>query len=102
MAEKTLDPATKAKKARPYFIWDADLTEEDVRAILAGQRGELEQVQMIAHIMQNARFEDIWKYLKLADIVKHWPLVYRMLWPQESKELWAWALRVWGYNVQHS
>jgi hypothetical protein len=102
MATIVVEQKANDKKARPYFIWNSDLTEEDVRAILAGKRGELEQVQMIAHIMQNARFEDIWQYLKLADIVKHWPLVYRMLWPQESKVLWAWALRMWGYNVQPS
>ena len=90
-----------SKINRPYFIWNTDLTEKEVQAILAGQRGELEQVQMIAQIMQNARFEDIWKYLKLADIVNHWSLVKRMLWPMESKELWAWALRTWGYNVQY-
>ncbi len=84
---------------RPYFIWNADLTEEDVRGILAGQRGDLERVQMIAHIMQNARFEDIWKYVKLTDIVDNWQLVARMLWPRESRDLWTWALQVWGHNV---
>ena len=93
---------THEKKARPYFIWNADLAEVDVRAILDGQRGELEQAQMIAHIMQNARFDDIWRYVSLADIVKRWPLIYRMLWPQETQELWIWALRVWGYHVQRS
>ena len=102
MAENVVRVEAQEKKAKPYFIWNADLTELEVRAILAGERGELEQAQMMVHVMQNARFEDIWKYLRLADIVKHWPLVYRMLWPQESKELWVWALRVWGYNVQHS
>ncbi len=86
---------------RPYFIWNADFSEEDVRAIIAGQKGDLERAQMIAHIMQNARFEDIWKYLKLKNIVQNWPLVKRMLWPQESRELWAWALQVWGHNVQY-
>ncbi|MBI3762120.1 MAG: hypothetical protein HY260_09700 [Chloroflexi bacterium] len=56
---------------------------------------------MIAHIMQSARFEDIWKYLKPADIVGNWDLIKRMLWPKESGELWAWALQVWGHNVQY-
>lgn len=56
---------------------------------------------MIAHIMQNARFEDVWQYVKLDDIVSNWLLVKRMLWPQESRELWAWALHVWGRNVQY-
>ncbi len=87
---------------RPYFIWNADLSEGDVRAILAGRRGDLERIQMIAHVMQNARFEDIWKYVNLDDIVENWSLVRRMLWPQESKELWAWALQMWGRYVQSS
>lgn len=99
MAENALERATPKDKARPYFIWNADLSEEDVRVILAGARGELEQAQMIAHIMQNARFGDIWLYLRPLDIVKHWALVSRMLWPQESKELWMWALQMWGHHV---
>lgn len=85
------------KQTSPYFIWNVDLSDEEVRAILAGQKGELEKAQMIAHIMQNARFEDIWKYLKLADLVSNWPLVQRMLWPKESRELWTWALQTWGF-----
>jgi hypothetical protein len=56
--------------ARPYFIWNADLSDADVRAILVGARGELEQAQMIAHIMQHARFEDVWKYVAVVDIVQ--------------------------------
>jgi hypothetical protein len=98
MADVFESTATKIK-ARPYFIWNVDLSEEDVRAILAGERGELEQAQMMAHIMQNARFADIWLYVRPMDIVAHWPLVHRMLWPQESKELWVWALRMWGHDV---
>ncbi len=96
-----LEPTANKEMARPYFIWNADLSEADVRAILAGERGELEQAQMMAHLMQNARFGDIWDYIRPADIMKHWTLVYRMLWPQESKELWVWALRMWGHHVQH-
>ena len=88
------------QKVRPYFIWNADVSDEEVRAVLAGAKGELEKAQMIAHIMQNARFEDIWRYLKLVDIVSNWSLVQRMLWPAESKELWTWALQIWGFNVQ--
>ncbi|MEK7808870.1 MAG: hypothetical protein AAB571_07350 [Chloroflexota bacterium] len=84
---------------RPYFIWNADLSDSDVRAIVAGKRGDLEKIQMIAHIMQNARFDDVWKYIRLDDIVSNWDLVKRMLWPKESKELWQWALQMWGRRV---
>lgn len=85
---------------QPYFIWNADYTEAEVRTILAGAQGEWQQAQMMAHIMQNARFEDIWQYMALKDIVRHWPMISRLLWPRESKELWLWALRMWGYDVQ--
>jgi hypothetical protein len=86
---------------RPYFIWNADLSEKDVRAILRGEHGELERVQMIAQVMQNARFEDIWNYIQVEDIVDNWSLLQRMLWPLEAKELWAWALHIWGCRVQY-
>lgn len=99
MIDSALVRVPSSNKARPYFIWNADLSEEDVHAILAGAHGELEQAQMIVHIMQNARFSDIWLYLHPREIVKHWALVSRMLWPQESKELWTWALQMWGHHV---
>ncbi len=86
---------------RPYFIWNADLSDSDVRAILAGERGDLERIQMIVHVMQNARFDDMWKYIRLDDIVSNWDLVKRMLWPKESRELWQWALQTWGCNVSN-
>lgn len=88
--------------APPPFIWNATLSEAEVRTILAGERGSLEQVQMMAHILQHARFDDIWRYVRVADVVEHWPLLRRMLWPAESRELWAWALQTWGYDVSAS
>ena len=43
------------------------------------------KIQMIAHIMQNARFDDVWKYIRLDDIVSNWDLVKRMLWLKSQK-----------------
>jgi hypothetical protein len=39
-----------------------------VRGILAGN-DEHERAHMIGHIVRNARFEDIWKYITVQDIV---------------------------------
>lgn len=88
--------------ATPPFIWNAALSEDEVRAVLAGDRGPLEQVQMMAHILQHARFDDIWRYVRVAEVVEHWPLIRRMLWPAEARDLWTWALRTWGYDVSAS
>ena len=49
---------TERVKQRPYFIWDYDLTEEDVRAILRGDN-EYEKVQMMVRILERCRWEDI-------------------------------------------
>ena len=85
-------------RQRPYFIWNADLTEQDVRRILAGD-DEYERERMIGHIVRNARFDDIWKYITIQDIVDNWRIVRGFLWPPSLRELWTWALRVWGYDV---
>ncbi len=85
---------------RPYFIWNADLTEADVRRILAGD-DEFARARMIGHIVRNARFEDVWKYVTLKDIVENWHIVRGFLWPPSLREIWAWALHTWGYDVTH-
>jgi hypothetical protein len=83
---------------RPYFIWNADLTEQDVRDILAGD-DDYERQRMIGHIVRNARFEDIWHYITIQDILDNWRIVRGFLWPPSLRELWTWALHVWGYDV---
>jgi hypothetical protein len=95
MDEKENGPASDQ---RPYFIWNADLTEEDVRRILASD-DEYERTRMIGHIVRNARFDDVWKYVTVQDIVDNWRIVRGFLWPPSLRELWTWALQVWGYDV---
>ncbi len=51
---------------------------------------------MIVEIMQNAEFENIWRYISLVDIKEHWPLIYRMLWSQVDKDFWSWINDIWG------
>ena len=80
-------------KQRPYFIWDYDLSEEDVRVILRGDN-EYEKVQMMVRIMESAHWEDIWKYLTLAQIKEYWPEIQRRM-RKEIREAWSWAFEVW-------
>ena len=77
--------------ARPYFLWDYDLTEADVHAVLqAGDEGE--RAWLMARILESARFEDVWKYVTLAEL--------RALFPQlrlkpQVRAAWDLALQVW-------
>ncbi len=86
---------TNTQLKRPYFLWDYDLTDGDVRRILAGDN-ETERQWMMGRILTNARYEDVWKYLRVSDIVHEFPYL-RMR--REVKEAWRYAFTVWGYHV---
>ena len=80
---------------RPYFIWDYDLTDQGVKAILKSNN-ELEKTWMIGRILSSARYDDVWKYLTVDQIVKFFP---KLRIRKEIKAVWKNALTVWGYNV---
>jgi|YNPNPStandDraft_1061719.scaffolds.fasta_scaffold93781_2 hypothetical protein len=76
-----------------YFFWDYAITEEHLRDILRGENAD-ERAWAISRIIQYARWEDIWKYVTLHDIQTHWE---QLQWrTPELRDLWAYALEVWG------
>lgn len=77
---------------RAYFFWDYDLSEEDVREILAGDDVH-RKAWVISRILNAARWEDIWKYVTVEDIRTHFDQL-RFRFPY-LRELWAHALEVW-------
>lgn len=80
---------------RPYFLWDYDLTDKQVREILHGDN-ETEKIWMMSRILTSARFEDVWKYLRLSEVVREFSnLKIR----PEIKNIWKFALTTWGYHV---
>jgi hypothetical protein len=80
-------------KQRPYFIWDYDYTEEDVRTILRGD-DEYAKIQMMVRILESARWDDIWNYVTLAEVRRYWPELYRRM-RREVRDVWSWALEMW-------
>ncbi len=81
------------KSRRPYFIWDYDLTEEDVHRILRGDN-EVEKAWLITRILEYAKWEDIWRYLTVDDVRENFERL-RFRWPRD-RELWAYALEQWS------
>jgi uncharacterized protein (DUF433 family) len=75
----------------PYFLWDYDLTESDVRAILKSD--DEQKAWLVARLLESARFEDIWKYISLAELRAIFPKL--QLKPQ-VRAVWEFALRVWA------
>ncbi len=84
-----------SKKKGPYFLWDYDLSEAQIREIL-GQRGlSNEKRWLIGRILAEARFEDVMKYLTVKEIRKALPKV-RLL--PKVKERWEYAIQLWTKN----
>lgn len=76
-------------------MWDYDTSETDVHRILHNG-SEVEKQWLIARILTSAKFDDVWKYLKLKEVVEHFPSLKMR--PQ-TKSNWQRALNVWGYAV---
>ena len=80
---------------RPYFLWDYDLTNADVRRILAGSN-ETEKIWMMSRIVESANYEDIWKYISYTQFLSYFPKL--QLKPQ-IRRVWEHALSVWEGRV---
>lgn len=80
---------------KPYFLWDYNLSEKDVKRILR-QGSEYEKHWLTARILEHAHFDDVFQYLNIKQIVKLFPkLKMRPI----MRQYWQRALSVWGYNV---
>lgn len=83
-------------KQTPYFLWDYNLNDEQIRGILHGHN-EVEKAWLVGRILTHAKFDDVWKYLTVEDIVDIFP---KLQLPKKIKQDWERALMIWGYNVQ--
>lgn len=52
---------------------------------------------MMSRILTCARYEDVWKYVNVRDIVKMFP---KLRMRPEVRQAWARVLTVWGYDIE--
>lgn len=78
----------------PYFIWDYDVDEKQIRTILSGSN-EAEKLWLIGRILSHAHYKDVWQYLNIKEISAYLP---KLRIPAEVKANWQRALEVWGYR----
>jgi hypothetical protein len=77
---------------RLSFLWDYDLSEEEVRRILI-EGTPAERGWIIGRILEYAPWKEIWHYLAPEQIERDFEhLHFRS--PRE-RELWAYALKRW-------
>jgi|GEM_PF-641559 len=78
----------------PYFLWDYDLTEEEVRKILK-EGDEFSRLWLIGRILESAKYENVWHYLTLEEILKVFP---KLKLKKPIKEAWLNAFKAWGID----
>ncbi len=76
----------------PYFCWDRAWTEEDVRRRLAQATG-FEWVRLAAWIMREARFEDVWRFLRPAQVRDRLNELLPLL--GRKKDFWVFIIQTW-------
>ncbi len=77
---------------KPYFLWDVDVTEDQLREKLRSGDPDA-RAQWQGWVMAEARYDDVWKYLTLEDVLRDWPHIQRHL--GRMRGYWEFLLDGW-------
>jgi hypothetical protein len=77
---------------RPYFLWDDDMTLDVFRDRLRGGDPEL-RAYLVGKLMRQAKPDDVFQFVRLAEIVELWPGLERYL--GRSRPMWRWLIERW-------
>lgn len=90
-----LEPVSQGvtRRKRPRFLWDYDLSEEEIREILA-QPGLSDTKRFVMErILSEGRFEEVFEYLTTDELARH---LDRLSIPPSKKRHWKFALARWN------
>lgn len=79
---------------KPYFLWDYDLIEADVKKILK-EGDEYSRLWLISRILESAKYDDVWKYVTLNEVLKIFP---KLRLKKPIKKAWLNAFKAWGVD----
>jgi hypothetical protein len=77
---------------RPWFLWDMDVTEVQFRERLRHEDPAV-RAQWQGRLLREARFEEVWKYVTLTELLENWPLIQRHL--GRMRGFWEFLLQGW-------
>ncbi len=79
-------------RERPYFCWDRSWSVDDIKAKLA-ESAPKDWSMLAAWIMREARFEDVWVFLRPDEIAARFGELKSFL--GRKQEFWKYILDVW-------
>jgi hypothetical protein len=90
-----LEPVSRKseRRQRPRFLWDYELSEQQVQEILS-RPGLCETKKfLMERILTEGRFEEVFDYLTLKQLTRHFD---RLSLPEQKKRHWGYALNRWS------
>jgi hypothetical protein len=78
--------------AQPYFLWDVPITVAELRQRLRHPEPR-ERALWMARVMREARYDDVWRFLSLRDVLEHYDLIQRHL--GRRRRFWDFLLDGW-------
>jgi len=78
--------------ARPYFLWDQDITVAELREFLSSS-DQRERALWRARVLREARYQDVWKLLRLKDVVAEFSELESHL--GRMRAFWCWLIEGW-------
>lgn len=80
-------------QGRPYFLWgDTELTLAKFRGLLVSADADT-RAYLIAKPMRQAKPDDVFTFVTLADLTQQWPAVEAQL--GNKRAFWQWVLDTW-------
>lgn len=79
-------------EAQPYFLWDHEITYRELRVLLQAEDAD-ERALWMARVMREARYQDVFKLLRLVDVLALWSRIERHL--GRSRAFWIWLIEGW-------
>lgn len=86
-AEKLVD-----SQGRPYFLWDCDMTLDELRDGLRDPDPAV-RAYLVGKLMRQAKPDDVFTFVSPREIRELWPLLTRYL--GKTREFWTWLFEAW-------
>jgi hypothetical protein len=66
------------RDARPYFLWDEDVSVDELHRVLRGP-ASWERDRLLGKMLREARDTDVWEFVRPTDVAEALPRIVRRL-----------------------
>ncbi len=88
----TLSTELDREDVQPYFIWDVPVTTGELRRLLVHPELHVRAL-WLGRLLREARYHDVWRFVKLDQLVRDYPAVRRHLGRQRG--FWDFLIDGW-------